>query len=237
MASDDEKNLAMAMAMAMEIDGPGKDQGKEEAVSFNTHKRPRGRPKGCTNKNKQQPLSFDDSLSVSSYGSNFTPHFITLTEGEEVVSRMRGFALSHPPKSLLTILSANGSVSMVDICADYGNGMFEILSLSWTVELDEDHSSENFGIGTSLNVLLADSETGKVFGGVAQILVAATPIKIIVGSFEQDIGTSFLSRGPRPRPRPVPDQNTGPSIGEILAELIDSDIPIEDYDKLLGINE
>ncbi|XP_062076418.1 uncharacterized protein LOC133781451 isoform X2 [Humulus lupulus] len=67
----------------------------------------------------------------------------------------------------------------ISINVDDEQGLFKILSLTWTVELDEDHRSENFGIGTLLNVLLADSEIGKAFGGVEQILVAATPIKMV----------------------------------------------------------
>ncbi|XP_060965828.1 uncharacterized protein LOC133034636 isoform X2 [Cannabis sativa] len=118
-------------------------------------------------------------------------------------------------------------VSIVDIinCDDYTKyhrflGSFKILSLSWTVELDSDHSPENYGMAIPLKVLLINLETGEVFGGVVQRLVAATTIKMFVGSFKREIGMSFDGAS-----------SPSPSIGEVLAELVSNDTPVEDYDK------
>ncbi|KAM6576244.1 hypothetical protein CsatB_028081 [Cannabis sativa] len=99
---------------------------------------------------------------------------------------MKDFATNYEPNSLLTVFSANGSTSLVDIinCGDYNQinryeGVFRIMSVSWTVELDSNHSAENYGMSTSLKVLLNNLDTGKAFGGIAEQLIAATPIKTI----------------------------------------------------------
>ncbi|KAF4388676.1 hypothetical protein G4B88_018953 [Cannabis sativa] len=105
---------------------------------------------------------------------------------------MKDFAMNYEPNSLLTVLSAKGSAFLVDIinCGDYNQinryeGVFRIMSVSWTVELDSNHSAENYGMATSLKVLLNNLDTGKAFGGIAEQLIAATPIKISVGSFKR----------------------------------------------------
>ncbi|XP_060965021.1 AT-hook motif nuclear-localized protein 7-like [Cannabis sativa] len=138
------------------------------------------------------PNNNGTSSSNNSYGNNFTTHKITVTEGQDVVSIMKDFAMNYEPNSLLTVFSANGSTSLVDIinCGDYNQinryeGVFRIMSVSWTVELDSNHSPENYGMSTSLKVLLNNLDTGKAFGGIAEQLVAATPIKISVGSFKR----------------------------------------------------
>ncbi|KAF4380932.1 hypothetical protein F8388_011854 [Cannabis sativa] len=191
-----------AKAMEMEEDGP------------RSRDTPKGTPKGNSpfqNKDKQ-PMFSDDA------------------KGQDIVSIMNSFVLNYPPNSLLTVLSANGTVSIVDIinCDDYTKyhrflGSFKILSLSWTVELDSDHSPENCGVAIPLKVLLINLETGEVFGGVVQRLVAATTIKMFVGSFKREIGMSFDGAS---------SSSPSPCIGEVLAELVSNDTPVEDYDKI-----
>ncbi|XP_060965827.1 AT-hook motif nuclear-localized protein 2-like isoform X1 [Cannabis sativa] len=217
-----------AKAMEMEEDGP------------RSRDTPKGTPKGNSpfqNKDKQ-PMFSDDGIKLNKsillliFDKNLLIFFIIilillLAKGQDIVSIMNSFVLNYPPNSLLTVLSANGTVSIVDIinCDDYTKyhrflGSFKILSLSWTVELDSDHSPENYGMAIPLKVLLINLETGEVFGGVVQRLVAATTIKMFVGSFKREIGMSFDGAS-----------SPSPSIGEVLAELVSNDTPVEDYDK------
>ncbi|KAM6576271.1 hypothetical protein CsatB_028108 [Cannabis sativa] len=161
-----------AKAMEMEEDGP------------RSRDTPKGTPKA--------------SSSNHSYGDSFTLHCIT--KGQDIVSIMNSFVLNYPPNSLLTVLSANGTVSIVDIinCDDYTK-YHRVL------------------------VLLINLETGEVFGGVVQRLVASTTIKMFVGSFKREIGMSFDGAS---------SSSPSPSIGEVLAELVSNDTPVEDYDKI-----
>ncbi|KAM6595416.1 hypothetical protein CsatA_005940 [Cannabis sativa] len=181
-----------AKAMEMEEDGP------------RSRDTPKGTPKA--------------SSSNHSYGDSFTLHCIT--KGQDIVSIMNSFVLNYPPNSLLTVLSANGTVSIVDIinCDDYTK-YHRVL----VIELDSDHSPENCGVAIPLKVLLINLETGEVFGGVVQRLVASTTIKMFVGSFKREIGMSFDGAS---------SSSPSPSIGEVLAELVSNDTPVEDYDKI-----
>ncbi|MBA0849401.1 hypothetical protein Goshw_015540, partial [Gossypium schwendimanii] len=72
----------------------------------------------------------------------------------------------------ICILSANGAVS---------NGRFEILSLTGSFTF-----SENGGVKSrtgGLSVSLAGSDGRVIGGGLAGVLLAASPIQIVVGSF------------------------------------------------------
>ncbi|XP_062086488.1 AT-hook motif nuclear-localized protein 8-like [Humulus lupulus] len=147
----------------------------EEEAELKLVKKSRGRPKGSLNKKKQLL-------------SSITPHVITVNVGEDVVTKLRTLAASSPS---LTILSVDGSVSIVNIRNDESDeikaheGLFKILSLSCSIEDDKE---------TMVNVLLSGPESSsQVFGGVARALLPASPIQIILGKFKREIGTSSCS--------------------------------------------
>ncbi|XP_062193838.1 AT-hook motif nuclear-localized protein 10-like [Phragmites australis] len=141
----------------------------------------RGRPKGSTNK-KRVP-------SLGSAGAGFTPHVIFVKAGEDVSAKIMSF--SQHGKRAVCILSANGAISNVTLrqAATSGGtvtyeGRFEILSLSGSFLLSENggHRSRTGG----LSVSLAGPDGRVLGGGVAGLLTAASPVQIVVGSFNAD---------------------------------------------------
>lgn len=144
----------------------------------------RGRPKGSTNKVKKQKSVPDTTGFV---GAHFTPHAICVNAGEDVAAKIMSFS-QHGSRGVC-VLSANGAISNVTIRqADTSGGTvtyegrFEILSLSGSFLESENggHRSRTGGLSVSLA-----SSNGRVLGGgVAGLLTAATPIQIIVGSFD-----------------------------------------------------
>ncbi|KAG8662929.1 AT-hook motif nuclear-localized protein 10 isoform X2 [Manihot esculenta] len=140
-----------------------------------TSKKARGRPPGSGRKNQ---------LTLGS-GVGFAPHVITVKAGEDVLLKIMSFSQNGPRG--VCILSANGAVSNVTLHqpATSGGtvtyeGRFEILSLSGSFLPSE--SSGQRGRTGGLSVLLAGPD-GRVLGGVAVLLTAASSVQVIVGSF------------------------------------------------------
>ncbi|XP_018476658.2 AT-hook motif nuclear-localized protein 10 [Raphanus sativus] len=143
-----------------------------------TQKKMRGRPRGSINKKKLQALG--------STGVGFTPHVLTVMTGEDVASKIMAFSQNGP--RTVCVLSANGSISNVTLrrFATSGGtvtyeGRFEILSLSGSFLLVENngHRSRTGGLSVTLS-----APDGHVLGGcVAGLLIAASPVQIVVGSF------------------------------------------------------
>lgn len=141
----------------------------------------RGRPKGSTNK-KHVPA-------LGPAGAGFTPHVIFVKAGEDVSAKIMSFS-QHGTRAVC-ILSANGAISNVTLrqSATSGGtvtyeGRFEILSLSGSFLLSENagHRSRTGGLSVSLA-----GPDGRVLGGsVAGLLTAASPVQIVVGSFDAD---------------------------------------------------
>ncbi|XP_066399675.1 AT-hook motif nuclear-localized protein 10-like isoform X1 [Miscanthus floridulus] len=141
----------------------------------------RGRPKGSTNK-KHVPA-------LGPGGAGFTPHLIFVKAGEDVSAKIMSFS-QHGTRAVC-ILSANGAISNVTLrqSATSGGtvtyeGRFEILSLSGSFLLSENggHRSRTGGLSVSLA-----GPDGRVLGGsVAGLLTAASPVQIVVGSFDAD---------------------------------------------------
>ncbi|XP_062109406.1 AT-hook motif nuclear-localized protein 7-like [Humulus lupulus] len=109
---------------------------------------------------------------------DFTPHMFTVNVGEDVVSKLMGLPMG--PRSL-TIISARGAVVYVTIRHPSGlhqnfQGVHKILFLSLSC-LNE----------ITLEVGLSDPN-GKFIVGVASLLIAGTPVEIILGSFIQNSG-------------------------------------------------
>ncbi|XP_051118043.1 AT-hook motif nuclear-localized protein 10 [Andrographis paniculata] len=139
----------------------------------------RGRPPGSSNKKKQIEAT-------GSTGIGFIPHVINVKAGEDVSSKIMAFSQNGP--RTVCILSANGTVSNVTLrqAATSGGtatyeGRFDILSLSGSFMLSEvaGQRSRTGGLSTTLA-----GPDGRVFGGcVAGLLIAASPVQVIVGSF------------------------------------------------------
>ncbi|CAA0834908.1 AT-hook motif nuclear-localized protein 10 [Striga hermonthica] len=142
----------------------------------------RGRPPGSVNKKKQVEV-------VGSNGIGFIPHVIEVKPGEDVSSKIMAFSQNGP--RAVCILSANGAISNVTLrqAATSGGtatyeGRFDILSLSGSFMLTDigGHKSRTGGLSTTLA-----GPDGRVFGGcVAGLLIAASPVQVIVGSFMPD---------------------------------------------------
>ncbi|KAL3621559.1 hypothetical protein CASFOL_036471 [Castilleja foliolosa] len=142
----------------------------------------RGRPPGSSNKKKEIEA-------IGSNGIGFIPHVIAVNPGEDVSSKIMAFSQNGP--RAVCILSANGAISNVTLrqAATSGGtatyeGRFDILSLSGSFMLSDigGQRSRTGGLSTTL----AGSD-GRVFGGcVAGLLIASSPVQVIVGSFLAD---------------------------------------------------
>nr|ACN34833.1 unknown [Zea mays] len=139
----------------------------------------RGRPKGSTNKKHVAALG--------PAGAGFTPHLIFVKAGEDVSAKIMSFS-QHGTRAVC-ILSANGAISNVTLrqSATSGGtvtyeGRFEILSLSGSFLLSENGGQRSRTGGLSVSLAGPD---GRVLGGcVAGLLTAASPVQIVVGSFD-----------------------------------------------------
>ncbi|KAJ4951068.1 hypothetical protein NE237_027900 [Protea cynaroides] len=148
-----------------------------------TQKRGRGRPPGTGR--KQQLASLGEWLSGSA-GMGFTPHIITISVGEDIATKIMSFSQQGP--RAVCILSANGAVSTVTLRQPASSGgtvtyegRFEILCLSGSYMLTDNGGSRSRTGGLSISL---SSPDGRVIGGgVGGMLIAASPVQVIVGSF------------------------------------------------------
>lgn len=146
-----------------------------------TMKKARGRPPGTGKKHQLETLG--------SLGIGFTPHVITVNTGEDVASRIMSFSQSGP--RAVCILSAIGAISNVTLhqaTTSGGSvtyeGRFEILSLSGSFMLSDGGGPRSRTGG--LSVSLAGPDGRVLGGGVAGLLIAASPVQVVVGSFIAD---------------------------------------------------
>ncbi|MCO5553951.1 hypothetical protein L7F22_007477 [Adiantum nelumboides] len=121
-------------------------------------------------------------LLCASAGAGFTPHAVTVAAGEDVAAKIMSFSQQGPRG--ICILSANGAISNVTLrqSAVSGGtvtyeGRFEILSLSGSFLVTE------FCRTGGLSVSLAGPDGRVIGGGVAGMLMAASPVQVVVGSF------------------------------------------------------
>ncbi|KAI7728016.1 hypothetical protein M8C21_006083 [Ambrosia artemisiifolia] len=157
---------------------PVADGGGFSSPAVGSVKRPRGRPPGSLN--KQQPAV------SGSPGVGFMPHILDVKAGEDMLAKLMWF--SQNSTRALCVMSANGAVSNVTLrqSATSGGtvtyeGRFEILSLSGSFMVAEVDGQRNRTGG--LSVALSGPD-GRVLGGnVAGLLIAASPVQVIVGSF------------------------------------------------------
>ncbi|CAD5193614.1 unnamed protein product [Musa acuminata subsp. malaccensis] len=158
----------------------------------------RGRPPGS---GKKQQL---DALGAPGIG--FTPHIITVKVGEasnclhwqDIASKIMAF--SQQGSRTVCVLSANGAISDVTLrqpaisggTVTY-EGRFDIISLSGSFLLTEEGSTRSRSGG--LSVAIAGSDGRILGGGVAGMLVAATPVQVVVAS--------FITEKKKPQPEPL----------------------------------
>ncbi|KAF3448556.1 hypothetical protein FNV43_RR09269 [Rhamnella rubrinervis] len=147
-----------------------------------TNKRSRGRPPGSGR--KQQLAALGDWMN-SSAGLAFSPHVITIGVGEDIVAKLLSFSQQRP--RALCILSGSGIVSSVTLRQPASTGInvtyegrFQILCLSGSYLVAEDGGPRNRTGGVSVSL---SSPDGHVVGGGVAMLIAASPVQIVVCSF------------------------------------------------------
>ncbi|GAB4834724.1 hypothetical protein Ancab_032987 [Ancistrocladus abbreviatus] len=179
---DGGSNIALGLAPTP-ISSAGATQGDSGGTpsSEGPSKRNRGRPAGSGKKQLD---------ALGNCGVGFTPHVIFVKAGEDIASKIMAFSQQGP--RTVCILSANGSICNVTLrqpamsggTVTY-EGRFEIISLSGSFLLSDNGGSSHVRTG-GLSVSLAGSDGRVLGGGVAGMLMAATPVQIIVGSFIAD---------------------------------------------------
>lgn len=119
-------------------------------------------------------------------GANFTPHILNVATGEDINMKVISFSQQGP--RAICILSANGVISNVTLrqhdslggTVTY-EGRFELLSLSGSFTPTEKGGTRDRCGGMSVSLAAADGRV--IGGGVAGLLVAASPVQVVVGSF------------------------------------------------------
>lgn len=153
-----------------------------------TEKRGRGRPAGSLNKPHPKVEAMENlgNWVSTSVGANFMPHVITVNAGEDVTMKIISFSQQGP--RAICVLSANGVISNVTLRQPDSSGgtltyegRFEILSLSGSFMPSESGGTRSRSGGMSVSLASPDGRV--VGGGVAGLLVAATPVQVVVGSF------------------------------------------------------
>ncbi|XP_045810812.1 AT-hook motif nuclear-localized protein 13-like [Trifolium pratense] len=156
--------------------------------------RGRGRPRG----------SFKQKNVIGLAGTCFTPYVIIVNPGEDIVAKLTA-ACRGGPNSEICIFSAHGLVSTVALhhlekIATY-EGTFEIVSLSGTLASENNNGGKRMG---SWKVSLCGGRDARIWGGVvANKLIAASSVKVILGSFTVDgkkASSSNWNSGPSSAP-------------------------------------
>ncbi|EXC17842.1 hypothetical protein L484_023197 [Morus notabilis] len=161
-------------------------------IDFSAEKRGSGgggggkaRPPSSVNKTKYELENLGEWVACS-VGANFTPHIITVNAGEDVTMKIISFSQQGP--RAICILSANGVISSVTLRQPDSSGgtltyegRFEILSLSGSFMPNETGGTRSRSGGMSVSLASPDGRV--VGGGVAGLLVAASPVQVVVGSF------------------------------------------------------
>ncbi|RAL54734.1 hypothetical protein DM860_001862 [Cuscuta australis] len=212
-----ESNIALGLSPAPVHSVVGhSDSGAGIATSSeNQTKKYKGRPPGSVKKQKQDPLG--------SAGVSFTPHVLTVNAGEDISQKIMAFSQQGP--RTVCVLSANGTICNVTLRqpASCGGtvtleGRFEIISLSGSFMLSESESNASRSRSGGLSVSLAGADGRVMGGGVSGMLIAASPVQVVVCSFI----TNGSNKGPTskaasPTPPPLdfgrPGANSPPSEG------------------------
>ncbi|RDX88368.1 AT-hook motif nuclear-localized protein 5, partial [Mucuna pruriens] len=145
-------------------------------------KKGRGRPPGSGR--KQQLAALGEWMN-SSAGLAFSPHIVTIGVGEDIVAKL--LSLSQQRPRALCILSGTGTVSSVTLRQPASTnasvtyeGRFQILCLSGSYLVAEDGGSSNRTGGISVSL---SSPDGHVIGGAVAMLIAGSPVQVVLCSF------------------------------------------------------
>ncbi|XP_030501538.2 AT-hook motif nuclear-localized protein 1 isoform X1 [Cannabis sativa] len=160
-------------------------------IDFSSEKRGKVRPASSVSKTKYEMENLGNGIKkgewvACSVGANFTPHIITVNAGEDVTMKIISFSQQGP--RAICILSANGVISSVTLRQPDSSGgtltyegRFEILSLSGSFMPSDSGGTRSRSGGMSVSLASPDGRV--VGGGVAGLLVAASPVQVVVGSF------------------------------------------------------
>ncbi|KAK4743882.1 hypothetical protein SAY87_010194 [Trapa incisa] len=153
-------------------------------IDFSVQKRGKVKSVGSVSKPKFEVENLGQWVACS--GANFTPHIITVNAGEDVTMKIISFSQQGPQS--VCILSANGIIASVTLRQPDSSGgtltyegRFEILSLSGSFMPNETGGTRGRSGGMSISLASPDGRV--VGGGVAGLLVAASPVQVVVGSF------------------------------------------------------
>ncbi|KAI5055776.1 hypothetical protein GOP47_0029297 [Adiantum capillus-veneris] len=166
-------------------------------------------------------------MATGAAGQNFTPHVLTINAGEDVSTKIITFT-SHGPWAVC-VLSANGAISNATLrhagvsggAVTY-EGRFEILSLSGSFLLIENAGTRSRTGG--LSVSLAGPDGRVIGGGVAGLLMAASPVQVVVGTFFTEIRKPLVI-GEEAKPVGFTLARTpppAPMIQQVRMEVVDS---------------
>lgn len=170
----------------------------------------RGRGKAAASVAKMQPkfdmVSMGEGVGRTD-GANFTPHVITVNVGEDVTAKIISFCQQGP--RAICILSANGMVSNATLRQSDSSGgtltyegRFEIVNLCGSFTPTEREGTRYRAGGLSVSL---SSPNGQVVGGcVAGLLIAASPVQIIVGSFLPSCPPELKPKKPKIQTVPTP---------------------------------
>ncbi|KAG6634218.1 AT-hook motif nuclear-localized protein 1-like [Carya illinoinensis] len=154
-------------------------------IDFSAGKRGKVKPASSVSKTKFEVENIGEWVACS-VGANFTPHIITVDTGEDVTMKVISFSQQGP--RTICILSANGVISSVTLRQPDSSGgtltyegRFEILSLSGSFMPNDSGGTRSRSGGMSVSLASPDGRV--VGGGVAGLLVAASPVQVVVGSF------------------------------------------------------
>lgn len=157
-------------------------------IDFSSEKRAKVRPVATSvSKPKFELENIGEwAAPASSVGANFTPHIITVNAGEDVTMKVISFSQQGP--RAICILSANGVIKSATLRQPDSSGgtltyegLFEILSLSGSFMPNESAGTRSRAGGMSVSLASPDGRV--VGGGVAGLLIAASPVQVVVGSF------------------------------------------------------
>ncbi|KAK1614383.1 hypothetical protein QYE76_019900 [Lolium multiflorum] len=149
-------------------------------------------------------------------GANFTPHILNVIAGEDINMKVISFSQQGP--RAICILSANGMISNVTLrqhdslggTVTY-EGRFELLSLSGSFTPTDNGGTRDRSGGMSVSLAAADGRV--IGGGVAGLLVAASPVQVVVGSFVPSYQMDQNAKKPVVEMKTVSTQPSQPAVG------------------------
>lgn len=175
-------------------------------------------------KHRNGAENLGDELACST-GGTFTPHVLIVNPGEDV--SMKIIALSQQGPRSICIISASGVISNVTLRQTDTSGAtltyegrFQILSLTGSfIPTEVGGSRLGRSGGISISLISVD---GRVVGGVlAGLLIAASPVQIIVGSF---LPSGYVE--PKQKKQKLTRKPTTPAVGSPMPYAANVEQPI-----------